>query len=124
MKNDVKLTIKPSEEAVAKAIAETVIVDSAGRAIKLKKPGVLAQYRLIEALGDAAKNAVYTSMVLPLIYVVGIDENAVYQPTTKREIEALIQQLDEHGVEAVMAGVQKHFGKSDPEADKDALKKS
>ena len=119
------VTIKqtPSEEVIAKATEETFVTDSHGRVIKIKKPGILSQYRLIEALGDSAQNQTYMSMVLPLIYVTGIDDLAVHQPKTKMQVEALIQQLDEHGIEAVMRHVQEVFGKSDPEQDKSDLKK-
>jgi hypothetical protein len=112
----------PSAQLIAKAIAEAVITDDRGRSIKLKKPGVLAQYRLIEILGETAKNQVYMGMVLPLIFVAEIDGEPVFQPSSKREVEALIQRLDEDGIAAVMAGVNAHFGASDPEADKAALK--
>jgi hypothetical protein len=54
-------------------------------------------------------------MVLPMIFVVSIDDEPVYQPATKREVEALIQQLDEDGIAAVLAGVQANFVPSDPE---------
>lgn len=112
----------PTAEVIAKAKAEVVITDDKGRSIKLKKPGVLAQYRLIEVLGDSAKNEVYMGMVLPLIFVSEIDGEAVFSPAKKSEVEALIQRLDEEGIAAVMAGVQENFGKSDPEADQAALK--
>ncbi len=118
----VKVTMTPSEELIAKAAAEQVVEDSTGRIITLRKPGVLAQYRLVELLGDAAKNQVYMGMVLPLLYVTGINDDKLKAPSTKREIEALIQRLDESGIEAVMKGVQEHFGAPDPEADKAALK--
>lgn len=121
--DNVKLTLKPSEEAVQKAMAEFTVNDSAGRVIKLKKPGVLAQYRLVEVLGESAKNDVYMGMVLPLMYVTAIDELPIFQPTSKREVEALIQHLDEHGIGAVMVGVQERFGAVDPEKDKAELKK-
>jgi hypothetical protein len=61
-------------------------------------------------------------MVLPLIYVTAIDGDPVYQPASKREVEALIQRLEEEGVGAVMNGVQANFGASNPEADKAKLK--
>lgn len=121
--DDVKVTLKPSQEIVAQVNAEIVITDSSGRVITMKKPGALAQYRLIEALGDTAKNQTYMSMVLPLIYVVSIDDSAVFQPTTKAQVEALIQRLEEAGIEAVMKCVQEKFGKNDPEKDADSLKK-
>lgn len=119
----VTLRNSPSQEVIAKASEETCVTDSAGRVIKIKKPGVLSQYRLIEALGDSAQNQTYMGMVLPLIYVTAIDDMAVHQPKSKMQVEALIQQLDEHGIEAVMRHVQETFGKSDPEQDKDDLKK-
>lgn len=122
---DPTVTIKttPSEEVIAKAVEESVTTDSHGRAIKIKKPGILSQYRLIEALGDSAQNQTYMSMVLPLIYVTAIDDLAVHQPKTKMQVEALIQLLDEHGVDAVMRHVQETFGQNDPEQDKADLKK-
>lgn len=113
----------PTEQIIKQASAEVSITDSNGRSITLKKPGVLAQYRLIELLGDSAKNEVYMAMVLPLIYVASIDGHPVPAPTKKVEIEALISRLDEDGINAVMLGVQEHFGKSDPDADKESLKK-
>jgi hypothetical protein len=112
----------PSAQVVAKALSEVVITDDSGRKIKLKRPGVLAQYRMVEMLGDTAKNEVYTSMVLPLIFVVEIEGVPVFNPASKRELEALIQRLDEHGIMAVNAGVTENFGRSNPDADKAALK--
>jgi hypothetical protein len=123
MNDKVKVTLNPSDQIVQHANAETTVTDERGRVIKLKKPGVLAQFRLIEALGETAKNEVYMGMVLPLIFVTAIDDDLVYQPASKREVEALIQQLDEDGISAVLAGVQANFGKADPEADKAAVKK-
>lgn len=117
-----KLSVKPSDEAVAQAATSHIVTDAAGHAIKLKKPGVLAQFRLIEALGDSAKNEVYMAMVLPLIFVCEIDGDTVFPPNRKSEVEALIQRLDESGVTAVVSGVQEHFGASDPAADKAKLK--
>jgi hypothetical protein len=114
----------PSAQVVAKQMAEVVVTDTAGRTIKLKKPGVLTQFRLVEMMGDSAKNQVYMGMILPIIYVTSIDGDPVFTPTSKMQVEALIQRLDEHGVEAVMAGVTANFGGADPEADKEALKKS
>lgn len=118
----VKLTLTPSEELIAKAAAEQVVTDASGRVITLRKPSMLAQYRLVEMLGESAKNQVYMGMVLPLLYVTGINDDKLPALSTKREVEALIQRLDEAGIEAVMKGVQENFGASDPEADKAALK--
>lgn len=120
-----KVTLRetPSEQLIKQASSEVTVTDAKGRVIVLKKPGVLAQYRLIEILADSAKNEVYMGMVLPLIYVSAMEGDPVMQPSSKREVEALIQRLDEEGIAAVMEGVQANFGRSDPDADKESLKK-
>lgn len=119
-----KVTINPTptQDVVAKAQAEVTVKDARGRVITLRKPGVLAQYRLVEVLGDTARNDVYMNMVLPLIYVGAIDGEPSYQPAKKSEVEALIQRLDEDGIAAVVRGVAENFSARDPETDKAALK--
>ena len=109
-------------QALAKATAGATITDARGRSLRLAKPGILAQYRLIEMLGTAAANDTYVQMVLPLLYVGAIDGDTEISMMTKRELEALIQRLDEDGVAAVMKGVAEHFGTPDPEVTKAALK--
>src|SRR5260363_37564 len=118
-----KVTLNPSEEIIQAAHAEITVLDARHRVIRLKKPGVIAQYPLIELLGESAKKEVYMGMVLPLISVTAINDGPVYMAGSKAQVEALIQQLDEDGSAAVMQGVQEYFGKADPEGDKAALKK-
>ncbi|MCK4121404.1 hypothetical protein HFK83_03340 [Ralstonia pseudosolanacearum] len=121
----VTINPSPSEQLIKAAAAEVTVQDDKGRTLSLRKPGVLAQYRLVEAVGpEAAKNEVYMAMIMPLIYVASVDGNPVIMPTNKRQVDALIQMLDEEGVAAAMAGVQANFGAPNPEADAEALKKS
>lgn len=124
MDNDLKVTMldTPSAQIVAQALAEVTITDAKGRSILLKKPGVLAQFKLVELLGESAMNQVYVNMVLPLIYVASIDGDPVSRITTKVGLEGLIQRLDEEGVTAVAEGVVANFGKQDPKADEAAVK--
>lgn len=122
-----KVTINtptPSEQVVAKAAVTFEVTDTNGRVITLKKPSVLDQYRLVDMLGDSAKNEVYMAMVLPLLYIVAIDGTPEGRPASRIALDGLIQRLDEAGANAVMVGVQKYFGiQPDSEADRDALKK-
>lgn len=120
-----KITVNqtPSEQLVAAAVSEVVVKDEAGRSIKLKKPGVLSQFRLVKILGDSAKNEVYVRMVLPLTYVVEIDGDAIMQPNSEREIDALISRLDDAGVAAVMEGVQENFGSANADEVREEVKK-
>lgn len=100
----------PSKQLAAAAAKDVLVTDERGRSIRLKKPGVLAQFNLVEALGSTATNQVYMAMVMPLIFVTAIDGVPVAQPTSKSEVNALISRLDEDGIEAVMTGVKEHFG--------------
>ena len=56
--------LTPSERLVQDAGAEFSVQDVRGRTFVLKKPDVLAQFDLIEALGDLAKNDVYRMMCI------------------------------------------------------------
>jgi hypothetical protein len=113
----------PAAQLIAKAAVVVIVPDDKGRKITLKKPGVLAQYRLIDALGDSAKNETYVNMCLPLLYVVDVNGQPEVPLTTKLLVEALIQRLDDEGIAAVMKGVRENWGQQDPEEDKAAIKK-
>lgn len=104
----------PTEEAMSAAVQTYEVEDKEkGRKITLRKPSVIAQYRLVGMLGnDLASNQVFVAMALPLIYVAAIDGEPVVPPVKYSELEALIQRLDEGGVAAVSEGVIKHFGQS------------
>src|SRR6185312_10860000 len=93
------VTLNPTEQLIAVANSTFDVQDSRGRTIQLRKPGVLAQFRLVEALGETAKNTTYVSMVLPLLFVSAIDGEAVNQLATKLQVEGLIQRLDDAGIE-------------------------
>lgn len=90
--------------------AGTVVVQAGEKLITLKRPEILAQYRLVETLGQSAENRVYLTMCIPLIYVVAIDDERVAQPRTKLEVEALIQRLGEEGIKVVSNAVDNQFG--------------
>lgn len=119
-----KLTVNsdsPSVEVVKAAMAESSVTDARGRKITLRKPGALAQFRLMEAVGGT--NAGYIHMCMPLIYVAAIDGDSVSPIRTKGEVEALVQRLEEDGLVAVSEGVETNFAPPDPQKDVEALKK-
>lgn len=102
--------------------SEMTITDPNGKKILLKKPNVLAQYRIVEILGDTSKNEVYMAMVMPLLYVEAIDGITVVI-NKKSELEALILRLADEGVSAVMLSVQENFMPKNAEDQKEQLKK-
>lgn len=102
---------------------EIKIATPAGREITLRRPPVLAQLQLVDAVGDSAANRVYMAMVMPLIYVAQIDGVDVPLPSTKKQVEALFQRLDEDGLQAVSRATEEHFSRP-PEAEVATAKKS
>lgn len=119
----VTLNATPSQEITRAASAEHNVKDARGRTITLRKPGILAQYRLIETMGESAKNEVYMDMVMPVLFVSAIDGEPVPAPMKKSEVEALIQRLDEDGITAVVTGVRDKFGAPASDGGKTAVKK-
>lgn len=110
----------PSQSLIKAATHEVETIDSAGRIIVLRRAKPLQKLRFIAAMGENSSNSLWVGTVSALMHVASIDGAAVNTPTTLREIEALYQRLDEHGMTAVYeAGVQLMGG----EVDKDEAKK-
>jgi hypothetical protein len=122
-----KLTVNetPTAQLLANAAAEFLVEDSKGRVFTLQRPGILAQFRIVEVMGASADIQTYRGMVTPLIYIAAIDGDPIAKPVNKLQLEALIQRVGDEGLDAVVKGIVKHFGdkEDDPEADKAAIKK-
>jgi len=100
----------PAQEIVKESQRVETVTTESGRSITIKKPGVLSQFRLIEMVGgDTAQNQVYMAMALPLFWVTEIDGEHVHPPQTKRELEALIQRVEEEGISAIVEGITDKF---------------
>ena len=113
--NDVA-TQNENNLATRNADGSVDVTASNGKRIKIKRPHVLAQYRLVEALGDAADSRVYLRMCIPLLWVAAIDGIDVPTPTSKREVEGLIARLDEAGIAAVSNAIDAQFAEKDSAA--------
>lgn len=126
-----KITVKPqgsealtpSERIVQDAGAEFSVQDVRGRTFVLKKPDVLAQFDLIEALGDLAKNDVYRMMCIPAIYVVSIDGIAAPAPSNKAQMRALISRIGEDGFGAIQKGIKERFPAAEEGEEDESVKK-
>jgi hypothetical protein len=115
----------PSQDLVRAAAREFNVSDKRGRILTIRKPPFLAQFQFVDMLGDAsASNRVYFFMVSDVLFLAAIDGAPMVLPTSKLQLEAILQRLDEDGCAALREGVVKHFGQSDPEAQKETLKNS
>ena len=114
----------PAQQVIADAVKQCSVTDSRGRVITLQRPGILAQFRIVEVAGkDSAENRIYMNMILPLIYVTSLAGEPITLPKNKLQLEALVQLLDEDGIEAVHKGVQENWGEPDPDEEKAEVKK-
>jgi len=99
-----KLTIKATtpSEAIVKQAALSEVIQAGGKTINIQKPGVLAQFRIVEIVGaKTAMNAVYMDMLMPVQWVTHIDGAEIPQPQTRLELDALIQRLGEEAIVAI-----------------------
>jgi hypothetical protein len=107
---------KPTEgsaEALIAAATQPVDISLAdGTVVRLRKPDVLAQFRLIKALGpETAANQTLVMVYMPYLFVAAIDGEPVAFPTSERQMEAIIMRLGYDGVDAVALAVAKHWGR-------------
>jgi hypothetical protein len=92
------------QRSVSEALADgVIIVDAKGRRLKLMRPNVLNESRLIRAVGSDAENQMYlNAYVLPAAMVIEIDGQENTFPSTTLQIEARIQQVGREGLAAVI----------------------
>lgn len=92
----------PSAQIIAEALKEDTITFGAGRVMSVRKPSTLTKYRIVAALGsELSANQVYMSMVEPLLWVSQLDGQPVFMPTSELQIEGLITQIGDDGMDAL-----------------------
>ncbi len=81
------------------------VIDARARVLKLRRIGALDQSRLVLMLGgDVASNGPYMSaFVFPVCSVREIDGESIDIPKNQLQLDALIQRLDDDGINAVTA---------------------
>ena len=98
-----KITVETPSEAVVKAANEIITVaDARGRQIGVRKIGALDRMRLFECAGaENSKNEPYMGYAALAYSVASIDGEPVAKPTKLMHLEALVQRLDDDGLNAV-----------------------
>ena len=80
------------------------VQDNAGRVIELRRLGVVEQLRLFKVLGpELSENRAYVGLARVAAAVAAVDGVPVPFPASEAGIEAVLERLDEKGVEAVAA---------------------
>lgn len=101
-----------------------VVTDKRGRKIEIKLPQLLQEFRFVEAAGaEVSANQAWMQMAMPLIYLSKIDGELVVPPRTKREIDALLQELGREGYAAIIPAIRELDGQSE-ETETQSIKNS
>lgn len=96
--------VKNDDGAAPSAVVadDGVVTDAMGRRLRVKKPNPYQRMRLFRIIGSTdATNDPYMGYAALAISVTEIDGEAVTFPSTQLQIEALVQRLDDAGMEAV-----------------------
>ena len=113
-----------NEALVGKKNETFEATDELGRVLRVRKPGMLAQYRHVAMLGKSADSETYMNMTMPLTFLYAIDEDDTIGFSTIREMEGLIARLGDEGVSCLMKLMEMHFSsEKSSDAGKAALKK-
>jgi hypothetical protein len=109
-----KVTIKETSDtptqAIVKAANEVHTVEAQGRTFGVRKLQALDRLKMFEVVGaENSKNEAYLGYAALAFHVVSIDGETVNRPTSKLQLEALIQRLGDDGMDAVGAALEKLF---------------
>ncbi|GGH14870.1 hypothetical protein GCM10007036_14460 [Alsobacter metallidurans] len=90
----------PSQKIVKAADRRATATDDEGRVIEVKALTALDLYRLTKLLGANSANQQALNIAMSACSVTAIDGERITPPNSEREIEAMIQRLDFHGLQA------------------------
>jgi hypothetical protein len=120
-----KVLPSASADVARSALKEVDVVDSLGRALKVKKMSISDKMRLSKAIGGVnTTNQYYFTICFLACSVVSIDATPVPPPQTEREIEALAERLGEEALDSVGAAYAEHFGVITQDEVRDEVKNS
>ena len=109
-------------ETIGKINDTATHLDAKGRLITVNRLNALQFYRLTKVMSENSGNAAAMDLAIIASSVKKIDATAIAMPSTEREVEFLIQQLDFDGIAAAGEALKK-LAKTDAE-DTDAAKNS
>jgi hypothetical protein len=104
-------------EQLAKAVDTATHLDARNRLIAVKRLNALQFYRLTKAMGAASSNPAAMDLAILAASVSKIDTTVIAMPSSERDVEFLIQQLDFDGIAAAGEALKKLSGDDDAEND-------
>src|SRR5574343_1167013 len=106
----------PSQAIIKKSTETVYVTDESGRKLGVKEPNYLKQTHFMRILPDNSPQR-YINMVLPVMYLVSIDDDVVSLPKNELQLDSLLNRLDTDGIIAITQAVKDHFsGDVSPES--------
>ena len=100
----------PSQEIIASGKAAVSVQDANGRDLGVRKINTLDRMRLLELVGpDLSNNDRYIGLAMLAYAVTSIGGDPILRPTSKAQLEAVVQRLDDDGFNAVSKAVVDNF---------------
>ena len=94
----------PTELITGRAGKIFNIIDDNGRELKIRRIDALDRLRLLKAAGpELARNDAWLNMAALAFAVVEIERTPRISPTTERQIETIVSELGDSGINAVAA---------------------
>lgn len=90
----------PSQQVVATSLPQHAVTDRRGRNLVIRRPSALQKFMLMDALGSSADNKMLFMHSVLAASVVEIDGEPVQFPRSKTQVQALVQRLDDDGIDA------------------------
>lgn len=101
----------PAESIIKSAKKTAEVIDARERVITVKRLSALERMRLFASAGpELSQNQQWIGLAALAASVVSIDGDPVPKPGTRREIEFLVERLDDDGLEAVAQCYVESFG--------------
>lgn len=101
----------PSETMVRAAVKTGEITDARGRRISVRRLSALDRMRLYAAAGpELSNNIQWIGVAAVAASCAAIDGDPVPKPASRMQVEALVERLDDDGLEAIAEVYKKTFG--------------
>lgn len=113
--------VSPSQAIVADANRVEYVTDSLGRRLGVKRFSASSRRRVLKALSaESGEKGELRLMAMVACACVSIDDMPVVFPMTEVQVDALIDRLDQPGLDALSEGIAKFI----PAQEEGALKNS
>lgn len=107
----VNRALTPRDEIVAEANKIVRATDSLGRSLGIRRITMSVRRRVLKALSaESAEKDKYLGLAMLAAACCEIDGETEHLPTSELQFDALIDRLDDAGIEAIAKCMGEHFG--------------